>query len=423
MIETQVEFISKCFIYVQSVLPMSTKENFEMVSRLITNLENELREPLLEEREESMDQRYLALTKKSTKEEVAIWLQEEGFLVARDKLKGITGKELYSTSKEELKKIIGFAESARLFSRLLKEKALLPAGEQTIRESDFERFMRIRREDVDSRIPSPNPVTSFDVPAPPKATRPLIREVFIEPQESVNYVEKVKKSKEKPVDSSSSKKTHAKHREESGKKDRKQRDSPRSTGSDSSEDDRRRRRHHKHSREKKVRDKEEGKGRKDKHKKSHKSKQSPQEIPESESETASGSEAEPQTPPRRSRHKNRKRRERERGRSQDKDKKKEEESVSPPAPLPSQHPYLDPLHPQMSPYGPVPQILPRPLSPQYPSPFPDPYTNQLMMQQAQIARAEQDRFAAEMRLRQLKSGFSAPGALPFPPPMPHFQNF
>ena len=395
---------------------MSIEENFEMVSRLITNLE---KRPLLEE---SMDPKYLVLSKKSTKQEVDMWLQEEGFLIARDKLKGISGKELYSTSKEELRKIIGFAESARLFSRLLKEKELLPAGEQTIKESDFERFMRIRREDVDSRIPSPNPITSFDVPAPPKPTRPMIREVFTEPQESLKYVEKVKKSKDKPVES---KKPHAKHREE--KKERKERESPRSTESESSGDERRRRRHHKHSKEKKARDKEEPKVRKDKHKRLHKSKQSPQErVSESESETASGSEAPPQTPPKRSRHKNRKRREKEGARSQEKEKKKEEqtEPVSPPpVPLPPQHQYPDPLRPQMSPYGPVQQILPRALPPQYPPPFPDPYTSQLMMQQAQIARAEQDRFAAEMRLRQLKSGFSAPGAMAFPPAMPHFQNF
>ena len=401
---------------------MSAEENFDMVSRLITNLESR------GVSEERMEPRYFALSKKSTKEEVARWLQEEGFLVARDKLKGINGKELYSTPKEELKKILGFAESARLFSRLLKEKELLPASEQTIKESDFQRFMRIRREDVDSRIPVRNPVTSFDVAAPPKATRPMIREVFVEPPESQKYVEKVKvkKSKEKPVENSPSKKTRAKQIEESGKKDKrdkKQRGSLISTDSESSEGEGRRRRHHKHSKEK-TRDKEEGRGRRDKHKKSHKAR-----LSESESETASGSEEAPNTPPKRAKRKNRKRREKERPRTQEKDKKKEEQPEtavpSPPVPLPPQHQYIDPLHPQMSPYGPVPQILPRPLSPQYPPPFPDPYTNQLMMQQAQIARAEQDRFAAEMRLRQLKSGFSspAPGALSFPHPMPHFQNF
>ena len=386
---------------------MSSNENFEMVSRLITNLE---KKPLLEESSS-------AITKKSSKEEVAMWLEEEGFLVARDKLKGITGKELFSTSKEEFKKMIGFAESARLFSRLLKEKESLPEAEKTLKESDFQRFMRIRREDVDSRIPD-NPITSFGAPSvPPKPTRPMIREVFIEPHESVKYVEKVKKSKEKPREISASKKTHNKQKEHTSRRDRKVRESSDSSEG-GSEDQRRKHRHHKHSKEKKVRDKEEVKSKRDRHKRSHKSKQ--ETYSDSETQTSSGTET-PKTPPRRSKHKS-KRRDKEKGKTQAKEATKEEtDPVSPPPP--SQQRFPNPLHPQMSPYGPVAQLIPSQLPPQYPPPFPDPYTNQLMVQQAQIARAEQERFAAEMRLRQLKSGFTAPGAMPFPPPMQHFPTF
>lgn len=386
---------------------MSSSENFEMVSRLITNLE---KKPLLEES-------CLGITKRSSKEEVALWLQEEGFLLARDKLKGITGKELFSTSKEEFKRMIGFAESARLFSRLLKEKESLPEAEKTLKESDFQRFMRIRREDVDSRIPD-NPITSFGAPSvPPKPTRPMIREVFIEPQESVKYVEKVKKTKEKPRETSASKKTHNKQKEDTSKKDRKVRESPDSNES-GSEDLKRKHRRHKHSKEKKVRDKEDVKSKRDKHKRSHRPKQ--ETYSDSETETSSGTET-ARTPPKRSKHKSR-RKDREKGKSQTKEATKEETDPVPP-PLPPQQRFPNPLHPQMSPYGPVPQLIPPQLSPQYPAPFPDPYTNQLMVQQAQIARAEQERFAAEMRLRQLKSGFASPGAMPFPPPMQHFPTF
>ncbi|KAI6660885.1 Epidermal growth factor receptor kinase substrate 8-like protein 2 [Oopsacas minuta] len=378
-----------------------------MVSRLITNLE---KKPLLED---SLGPTCVVLTKKSSKEEVALWLQEEGFLLARDKLKGITGKELYSTSKEEFKRILGFAESARLFSRLLKEKEFLPEQEKTIKESDFQRFMRIRREDVDSR----NPTTSLDVPSvPPKPTRPMIREVFFEPEEPVRYVEKVKKPKEKPCDTSASKKTHSKHKEDATKKERRVRESPDTCESDSG-DEKRRQRRHKLSKDRKVRDKEEGKVKKDKHKKSHKSKLEKY----SDSETNTSSEIEsPRTPPRRSKHKNR-RKDKDKGKTQAKEKTKEE--PEPTSPTPPQQQFQNSLRPQMSPYGPISPMLPPHLPPQYPPTFPDPYTNQLMLQQAQIARAEQDRFAAEMRLRQLKSGFAAPGAMPFPPPMQHFSNF
>ena len=386
---------------------MNSNEHFEMVSRLITNLE---KKSLLEEISS-------VITKKSSKEEVAMWLHKEGFLVARDKLKGITGKDLFSTSKEEFKKIIGFAESARLFSRLLKEKESLPEAEKTLKESDFQRFMRIRREDVDSRIPD-NPITSFGASSvPPKPTRPMIREVFIEPQAPVKYVEKVRRSKEKPRETSASKKTHNKQKEDTSKKNMKVRESPDSSESES-EDQRRKHRRHKHSKDKKVRDKEDVKPKRERHKRAHKSKQ--ETYSDSETDTSSGTET-PRTPPKRSKHRSR-RRDREKAKTQVKEATKEETDpvLLPPPP---QQRFPNPLQPQMSPYGQVPQLITPQLSPQYMPPFPDPYANQLMVQQAHIARAEQERFAAEMRLRQLKSGLPAPGAMPFPPPMQHFPTF
>ena len=364
----------------------------------------------------------LALTKKSTKQEVSLWLEEEGFLLARDKLKGITGKELYGMSKDDLRKMLGFAESARLFSKLLKEKERLPVSEQTIKESDFQRFMRIRREDVDSRIPN-NPITTFSAPTvPPKPNRPMIREVFHEPDEPVRgkYAEKVRKSKEKSSEKRASKRVEAvPPKEASGKKDRRSKDRKESPDSELSESEEDKKRRHRHKKEKKERrEREEGKEKKERHRRAYRSKRS-SESASSDSESDESPDSHPK-----SRHRSR-RRERDRKKNQEKEKKKEEQPEATASPPPPQPYNVNPMGPQMSPYAPISPVSPilsPHLHPRYPLPFPDPYTNQMMMQQAQIVRAEQDKFAAEMRLRQLKSGFGAPGALSFPPPMP-YQNF
>ena len=92
------------------------------------------------------------LTKASSQEEVSQWLKES-FPKACDKLEGLTGRELYSMSREELKQKLGGALSANLFSKLGKEKERIPKEEQTLRESDLERLLRNRREDIEIRAP------------------------------------------------------------------------------------------------------------------------------------------------------------------------------------------------------------------------------------------------------------------------------
>lgn len=56
-------------------------------------------------------------------------------------------------SREELKQRLGGALSANLFSKLGKEKERIPKEEQTLRESDLERLLRNRREDIEIRAP------------------------------------------------------------------------------------------------------------------------------------------------------------------------------------------------------------------------------------------------------------------------------
>ena len=61
------------------------------------------------------------ITLASTKEEVLEWMMHYSYLIAKDRLRGMKGKDLVSASKEELRDLCGFGEGTRLYSHLQRE--------------------------------------------------------------------------------------------------------------------------------------------------------------------------------------------------------------------------------------------------------------------------------------------------------------
>lgn len=136
------------------------------------------------------------ISKHSSNKQVSAWLGREGFLLAQEKLTGINGKQLFALSKDELKDMIGFGEGVKLYSKLLRERDLLPSEYKTIKENDLERLLRLRREDIDSKT-SDNPTTTFDDDEIIYSKYAIRNASEMQPE---RYIEKVKRKPVLPIE-------------------------------------------------------------------------------------------------------------------------------------------------------------------------------------------------------------------------------
>ncbi|XP_015272042.1 PREDICTED: epidermal growth factor receptor kinase substrate 8-like protein 2 [Gekko japonicus] len=98
---------------------------------------------------EKAQQVHVPLTFESSAEEVRAWLEANSFSKGTvDHLGILTGAQLFSLNKEELKKVCG-EEGARVYSKITVQKSLL---EKSRGESELQEIMKRRQERIDSAI-------------------------------------------------------------------------------------------------------------------------------------------------------------------------------------------------------------------------------------------------------------------------------
>ncbi|KAL8186598.1 UNVERIFIED_CONTAM: Epidermal growth factor receptor kinase substrate 8-like protein 2 [Gekko kuhli] len=98
---------------------------------------------------EKAQQVHVPLTLESNAEEVRAWLEANSFSKGTvDHLGILTGAQLFSLNKEELKKVCG-EEGARVYSKITVKKSLL---EKSRGESELQEIMKRRQERIDSAI-------------------------------------------------------------------------------------------------------------------------------------------------------------------------------------------------------------------------------------------------------------------------------
>ncbi|XP_053140671.1 epidermal growth factor receptor kinase substrate 8-like protein 2 [Hemicordylus capensis] len=98
---------------------------------------------------EKAQQVHVPMTFESNAEEVKSWLEANSFSKATvDHLGILTGAQLFSLNKEELKKVCG-EEGARVYSKITVQKSLL---EKNRGESELQEIMKRRQERIDSAI-------------------------------------------------------------------------------------------------------------------------------------------------------------------------------------------------------------------------------------------------------------------------------
>ncbi|XP_060118666.1 epidermal growth factor receptor kinase substrate 8-like protein 2 [Heteronotia binoei] len=98
---------------------------------------------------EKAQQIHVPLTFESNAEEVRAWLEANSFSKGTvDHLGILTGAQLFSLNKEELKKVCG-EEGARVYSKITVQKSLL---EKSRGESELQEIMKRRQERIDSAI-------------------------------------------------------------------------------------------------------------------------------------------------------------------------------------------------------------------------------------------------------------------------------
>ncbi|KAM3854924.1 epidermal growth factor receptor kinase substrate 8-like protein 2 isoform 1-T2 [Vipera latastei] len=120
--------------------------NDELLKK-ITNIK--IQQPQRNFRIEKSQQVLVPLTFESNAEEVRVWLEANSFSKGTVEHLGIlTGAQLFSLNKEELKKVCG-EEGARVFSKITVRKSFL---EKNREKSELEQIMKQRQERIDSSI-------------------------------------------------------------------------------------------------------------------------------------------------------------------------------------------------------------------------------------------------------------------------------
>uniref|UniRef100_A0A8C5SMN3 Epidermal growth factor receptor kinase substrate 8-like protein 2 n=1 Tax=Laticauda laticaudata TaxID=8630 RepID=A0A8C5SMN3_LATLA len=120
--------------------------NDELLKK-ITNIK--IQQPQRNFRVEKTQQVYVPLTFESNAMEVRVWLEANSFSKGTvDHLGILTGAQLFSLNKEELKKVCG-EEGARVFSKITVQKSIL---EKNREKSELEEIMQRRQEKIDSSI-------------------------------------------------------------------------------------------------------------------------------------------------------------------------------------------------------------------------------------------------------------------------------
>ncbi|XP_070621531.1 epidermal growth factor receptor kinase substrate 8-like protein 2 [Erythrolamprus reginae] len=120
--------------------------NDELLKK-ITNIK--IQQPQRNFRVEKPQQVHVPLTFESNAEEVRVWLEANSFSKGTVEHLGIlTGAQLFSLNKEELKKVCG-EEGARVFSKITVQRAIL---EKNREKSELEEIMQRRQERIDSSI-------------------------------------------------------------------------------------------------------------------------------------------------------------------------------------------------------------------------------------------------------------------------------
>ncbi|KAG8125661.1 hypothetical protein E2320_020794 [Naja naja] len=120
--------------------------NDELLKK-ITNIK--IQQPPRNFRVEKTQQVHVPLTFESNAMEVRVWLEANSFSKGTvDHLGILTGAQLFSLNKEELKKVCG-EEGARVFSKITVQKSIL---EKNREKSELEEIMQRRQERIDSSI-------------------------------------------------------------------------------------------------------------------------------------------------------------------------------------------------------------------------------------------------------------------------------
>uniref|UniRef100_A0A2D4F642 Epidermal growth factor receptor kinase substrate 8-like protein 2 n=2 Tax=Micrurus TaxID=8634 RepID=A0A2D4F642_MICCO len=120
--------------------------NDELLKK-ITNIK--IQQPQRNFRVEKTQQVHVPLTFESNAMEVRVWLEANSFSKKTvDHLGILTGAQLFSLNKEELKKVCG-EEGARVFSKITVQKSIL---EKNREKSELEEIMQRRQERIDSSI-------------------------------------------------------------------------------------------------------------------------------------------------------------------------------------------------------------------------------------------------------------------------------
>ncbi|XP_013919915.1 PREDICTED: epidermal growth factor receptor kinase substrate 8-like protein 2 [Thamnophis sirtalis] len=120
--------------------------NDELLKK-ITNIK--IQQPQRNFRVEKTQQVHVPLTFESNAMEVRVWLEANSFNKGTvDHLGILTGAQLFSLNKEELKKVCG-EEGARVFSKITVQRAIL---EKNREKSELEEIMERRQERIDSSI-------------------------------------------------------------------------------------------------------------------------------------------------------------------------------------------------------------------------------------------------------------------------------
>uniref|UniRef100_A0AAR2KK73 Epidermal growth factor receptor kinase substrate 8-like protein 2 n=1 Tax=Pygocentrus nattereri TaxID=42514 RepID=A0AAR2KK73_PYGNA len=138
------EFVYGSSVYVTSRTHQMDEVNDELLKRITANKKQQPARNFKVERHSS---RAIPLTLKSTSAEVAAWLNAKGFSKPTvDCLGVLSGAQLFSLEKEELKAVCG-DEGSRVYSQLTVQKSLL---EKSQGDSELQEIMRKQKEKIAS---------------------------------------------------------------------------------------------------------------------------------------------------------------------------------------------------------------------------------------------------------------------------------